>query len=150
VVAGFVGTILGIFGGFGAGVLPVNGLDCHKLRWPYSTPLLRAAHEQSAPWGRAQTRAVAGARPADKNFASVKICPKSFTLKVKSSGSLEMTFVWAIDTGKFTHWDFSEMTPMANLPATPDQQQRPQPIGTSQAYSDWWKTMQDQWPLAGP
>jgi hypothetical protein len=38
----------------------------------------------------------------------------------KSSGSFEMTFVRAIDTGKFTHWDFSEMTPMANLPAKPD------------------------------
>jgi hypothetical protein len=35
----------------------------------------------------------------------------------KSSGSFEMTFVRAIDTGKFHHWDFSEMTPMANLPA---------------------------------
>jgi hypothetical protein len=52
--------------------------------------------------------------------------------------------VWAIDTGIFTHLDFSEMTPMANLSATPDRQQRLQPIGTSQAYSDWWRQMQDQ------
>ena len=41
-------------------------------------------------------------------------------------------------------------TPMANLPATPDRQQRLQPIGTSQAYSEWWRRLQDQWPLPGP
>jgi hypothetical protein len=62
----------------------------------------------------------------------------------KSSGSFEMTFVRAIDTGKFIHLDFSEMTPMANLPATPDQQQCPQPIGMSQAYLDWRRQRQDQ------
>jgi hypothetical protein len=61
-----------------------------------------------------------------------------------------MMFVRAIDTGDFTHLDFSEVKPMANLPATPDQQQRPQPIGTSQAYSDWWRQMQDQRFSRGP
>jgi hypothetical protein len=66
----------------------------------------------------------------------------------KSSGSFEMTFVRAIDTGIFTHLDFSEMTPMANLPATP-QPQRPQPIGTSQDYGDWRSRMQQLWPQPG-
>jgi hypothetical protein len=52
-----------------------------------------------------------------------------------------MTFVRAIDTGELTHLDFSEMTPMANLPATPDQQQRSPLIGSSQDYSEWWKRL---------
>jgi hypothetical protein len=54
-----------------------------------------------------------------------------------------MTFVRAIDTGKFTYFDFSEMTaagvaltPTAGLPAPP--------IGSSQDYSDWWKKLQEQ------
>jgi hypothetical protein len=37
----------------------------------------------------------------------------------------------------------------AGLAATPDQQ-RPQPIGTSQDYSDWWRQLQDQRFVFGP
>jgi hypothetical protein len=58
-----------------------------------------------------------------------------------------MTFVRAIDIGKFTHWDFSEMTPMANLLATPDQQQRSPRIGSLLDYSDWWTQMMGPWSL---
>jgi hypothetical protein len=41
------------------------------------------------------------------------------------------------------------LIPAAGLAATPDQS-RPQPIGTSQDYDDWWRQLQDQRFVFGP